>query len=660
MSALLLALDRHHAVHKRPLFAAGFLLIIGFALGGGGSDYGLNETAIKLAAIVAIALVLARPTPIQPNAAASQAALLFGLAFLIPLAQLIPLPDSIWRILPGRALAGDVLDGIGVVRHSHPLSLDPQATWQSMTALLPGLAILLAVSRIGTSGRILLARLVVQLAMLSLIVGLAQLASNGAIGDFYLTAHRGYPIGLFANRNHQADFLLVAIVLTGIALSPSSDRRRNMAQWGQLCVVLALSAGVIATTSRMGLVLLPFAVGAALPNVWAGRQRILGLMGLCGVGAAILLLAGHNGVLGKVIDRLATGNVDRLGFWSDTLRAIRVFWPAGSGMGTFVPVFQTVEPLEHLSPYFVNHAHNDYLEAVLEGGAPAAILLVASLAWWMRAAVTLRALPVRQRGPAAAGLLGLLIIGLHSLADYPVRILSIQLVAGMLVGFAAAGPAGDDGARRDPLDDDLFDRLDRASRGGRQRHRRGRDGGQADRDVSISDAHDRAIGHSINAELPIGTPGIVVTERHARIDDADPVAPDTQMALHRIGHDLPGPLDPLAERNRRGPADHGLGRLRGETFSHGMGDDALNAAIDLHLDDRRKVDLLGFGRIVHLSDNNGQGRGASRRDILEIGNRRRAPKREGGPADQFGSFKRAPTLPIISDLIAGPHGVYDA
>jgi O-antigen ligase len=81
------------------------------------------------------------------------------------------------------------------------------------------------------------------------------------------------------------------------------------------------------------------------------------------------------------------------------------------------------EPFSNLGPSYFNHAHNDVLELLIEGGLGGGLLLVGGIAWWVRQ--TLRA----WQGPdgsdsgalARAGSAITLIFGLASLTDYPLR-----------------------------------------------------------------------------------------------------------------------------------------------------------------------------------------------------------------------------------------------
>jgi O-antigen ligase len=102
---------------------------------------------------------------------------------------------------------------------------------------------------------------------------------------------------------------------------------------------------------------------------------------------------------------------------------IKAYWPLGTGMGSFEIVYRLHEPAELLSPQYMNHAHNDWLELILTGGLPAAALMgFAIVAWGTKVLRNERAgdadlfAPLRRAGAAI-----LLILSLASISDYPLR-----------------------------------------------------------------------------------------------------------------------------------------------------------------------------------------------------------------------------------------------
>jgi O-antigen ligase len=113
---------------------------------------------------------------------------------------------------------------------------------------------------------------------------------------------------------------------------------------------------------------------------------------------------------------------------------VRFYFPAGTGIGTFDQVFRSVERLDHLSPLYLNQAHNEYLQVLLEAGLPGALLLATTLLWYAIAAML-----AWTRGDllAKTGSIVLGIYLLHSIVDYPLRTLSHAALLGL---FAAMMP----------------------------------------------------------------------------------------------------------------------------------------------------------------------------------------------------------------------------
>ena len=145
---------------------------------------------------------------------------------------------------------------------------------------------------------------------------------------------------------------------------------------------------------------------------------------------------------------------------------IRQFWPLGSGLGTFPVIYPLFENSQYLTPTYVNHAHNDYLEFVFETGLIGAGLITLFVAWWVwrsiavwRAERTVGA--TWQR--AASIVIGVMI--LHSIVDYPLRtpaILVMFAFYALVLGCDAGPPTRDAradrpgrGRRADLADGDL-------------------------------------------------------------------------------------------------------------------------------------------------------------------------------------------------------------
>lgn len=398
------------------------LFLIGGVVGGGPTSVKFSMLVELVACIlgtVALAGALDGETPRE----ATPALVLLALILIVPIAQIIPIPAAWSASLSGRAVPNAIRHLIGDDSAFYPMSLDPEQTRLAILALLVPAATFLATLQLTAASRDLLFRVIVGFALLSALVGILQVTGGGGVSlGIYNQTHEGFPIGFFANRNHEADLLLVAIPLSArlVLLRPWSQRAQAMVLLG-LGAFFAMS--VVATQSRTGMALLPVAVIGAL-IIWRGNIR--DRMSWLGAGAiailSLLALATLNftPVGRQAFHRFASSGDDlRPHIWDATWVAIKNFWPAGSGAGTFPPVYNMFEDLNWVSEAWVNHAHNDYLELLLVAGLPAAILMaayfvIAGAALWRRVSFPLRG----QRYAAATGIL---IFAAHSLTDYPLR-----------------------------------------------------------------------------------------------------------------------------------------------------------------------------------------------------------------------------------------------
>jgi O-antigen ligase len=359
--------------------------------------------------------------------------------------QLIPLPPQTWTALPGRETAAAAA-ALGGPVGWRPISLDPEATRRTAAALLLPAGLLLATLTTDNRGLLMLARAIVLGALLSALLGAVQIsvgtpASLSPYGD----PAPGVATGFFANRNHQAQLMLLGLVATSllIRVEPPQVRLPRRGRdfrihlgWLLFPMFIALAA---ATQSRAGLMLTIPALAAALVIALNPRGTARGFgLALAGIALAVGFLASSENAL----TRLATlqslliteGRVISL---PDIMYTLNQYWPLGSGFGTFVPVFRANENLDLVGPTYLNHAHNDALELLIEAGLAGALLLaLATLLLAMRLVHFMRR-SNRARGtaPALAGTAMLVLLILHSLIDYPLRTDALAAVAAVALGF---------------------------------------------------------------------------------------------------------------------------------------------------------------------------------------------------------------------------------
>jgi O-antigen ligase len=360
-----------------------------------------------------------------------------GLCAALICLQLVPLPPSWWRSLPGREAYVAAAAAAGVEGVWRPLSLAPDLSWSALFALLVPAALLVGLARMSTRRRVDLLLPLAALIFASGVLGLAQVSGGP---DSPLRWYGGNPdpsaVGFLANRNHQALLLACALpILAALASLPSTRPNRQRAmRWGALGVGAFIVLMLPSTGSRAGLVVggvsILLAVAIAAPSLIERlrsmrrrrRRRVLaGGAGALIAFVAILLFLGQN----VAFTRLATLDPmsdQRVRAFPTVSQMTRTFFPWGSGVGTFEPVFRHFEPFGLLKLTYFNQAHNDIVQLVLEGGVFAAALLAAFLLWWAVASV--RAWRAPASGPALAARAGsavVLLCLIASIVDYPLR-----------------------------------------------------------------------------------------------------------------------------------------------------------------------------------------------------------------------------------------------
>lgn len=412
--------------------------------------------ALPLMVIAASRLIAGGPRPSR------LALLLVAGASAVPLLQLIPLPPGVWTGLPGRQDAALALELAGLQPSWAPLSFTPDRTWRAFLAILPPVAMFLAFGLGSAALRLRLVYALLGFAVLSVVLGTAQLASGS--GQLYLwpTTGLGNVVGFFANRNHLATLCLLSMpfaAVLGARVLRRRDRGERLTLWLSILFIslIVLALGVI--RSRMGIALLAPTLGASLLAAWiasgGGRPKPL-LLGLVG-GAAVAVGAVMIFALAPLLARFDTAGAreGRFENWPVVAEAANTYLPVGSGLGSFDAVYRSVEPLERLDATFFNQAHNEYLELWLETGWIGAGLIIVFFVWFARRAWTAwRAPPGLERDLQRASSVAIGVILAHSLVDYPLRTVTLTVLLAMCCALLDLATRSDsdlsaeDGSRR--------------------------------------------------------------------------------------------------------------------------------------------------------------------------------------------------------------------
>ncbi len=438
-------MTRRRQLSPRRLAAPAFVTAA-VLLGGASAGGLLANLALLLLALCVLAYSVWSPGPRAAPVPAERRLFWIGAAFLaVVLIQLIPLPPGVWSALPGREPVARGFALVGAPLPWLPISLDPMRTVTSALPLVLALAAIQSVRMSEDKDLTLLVWAIPGIAAVSILLGIAQLTS-GANSRLYLyeITNRDQPVGFFANSNHLATLLVLSLPFVAALARGRLGRlepHQRVPQIVAMCAIgLFLLMGAVIAGSVAGLALLvPSLLGSFLILRGAGRSpwAIAGFVGSLLAFALFIVIAAHSPLLsGFGITFVGDGAGGRPVFYANTIRAAGQFLPFGSGLGTFVNVYPWFEDAAKLDETFVNHAHCDYLEWVLELGIPGVLLLIAFFAWWFRRAFQIwlgrDQAPLAKAATIASG-----IVIAHSVVDYPIRTGAILVIFAMCLALMA-------------------------------------------------------------------------------------------------------------------------------------------------------------------------------------------------------------------------------
>jgi O-antigen ligase len=399
----------------------------------GGSAQGIWQNALlQLVGLGIIAWAAAAPAEEPLPARTRPLLLLFGAAVLIVVLQLVPLPPSLWahgsrvRIAEGYQILGRPVPSL-------PISLTPYESLSTLLCLIPPLAMFCAVVRLRAYRPSWLAAALLAGAVAGIMLGALQVASASAGTRWYLypQTNVGAGVGFFANANHMADLLVIAVPF--VAAIAAAGRTRNLQHYSGLLAILAglvlvVVVGIALNGSLAGYALaLPILAASALiivPPGHSARRWIIILAGLSVVASVAAMASSSIGGT-KVGQDASTSVQSRQQILGTTAKAIADHMPWGSGLGSFVKVYRLYESPDTVTSEYVIHAHNDYAELALELGIPGVVLLLIFLGWWIAAASAVWR--TGEAGPyARAAAVASAAILIHSIVDFPLRTAAIS------------------------------------------------------------------------------------------------------------------------------------------------------------------------------------------------------------------------------------------
>lgn len=376
---------------------------------GGGSARGLAVEAVLQILVVLCATYTLVKLWDNPGSKAGVAFL--GLVLVAGLIQLVPLPLSILApfrpdvFLPSLP---ETPQSVATVT----ISLAASRTVQGVIFVLVPIYFFVAASKLDPADLVGLIPFYVVGVLCNLAAAVIQysLASGVSLGDFL-----GYSamVGMFANVNHftTAMFSSIPIVLyLGIFM-----RHRAFSTISMILIFLVL----LASRSMAG-ILIGFLIAVVSLASLAWRVRIGGVLVLI---LTVTLAAYSYGAITQIGAQVVDPEYGRRYFALTTLQAIRENWLLGVGYGAFDMVLPHYEPGEAIHVWYVNHAHNDFLEIWLEGGLGGVLILGAYVTAVLWRAIQVGSLPLQR-----LALLSILMVLMHSTVDYPLRTMAVAVI----------------------------------------------------------------------------------------------------------------------------------------------------------------------------------------------------------------------------------------
>ena len=423
------------------------VLIILCVLLGGSSNAVWEDAVLQGLSILVIGWTVAsKPAGSTGRDARPLIALVIA-ALALVLVQLIPLAPDWWMLLGGREPIALGFTALGYPVPWLPLSWSPHKTLESANALLPPLAVLLTIIVLRAHSERSVAAVVIVGALLSVVLGALQLASTGPEAAVYIYKYTNPgAVGFFANRNHMATLLLAAVPFAAALFAAGHPHIRSkttaigMAVLGAGGLLLIL-VGLLLNGSLAALALAAPVVAFSLlllPMGWRFRRFVIPIAVLVFVVSVAVLATSW--IRSDIVASAETDSLYSRGqIWSLTLQAIAETFPAGTGVGTFTGVYALQENPATVTVAWVNHAHNDYLELLLETGLPGLLLMLLFLAWFCAQAIRVWRSPFSSLFAKAATIASAAILA-HSIVDYPLRTAAIAAIFGACLGMMVQSP----------------------------------------------------------------------------------------------------------------------------------------------------------------------------------------------------------------------------
>jgi O-antigen ligase len=358
---------------------------------------------------------------------------------------------------PDWAAAGAVLN----LPVAGAISVNPEATWTRLQILLADAGVFWLAFHIGADRRR------AHQALLALALGGLVYAGYGLHGYF----GQGGPVtSTFVNRNSYATYAGITLFCglglvverlarhagRGLPLSRTLLQALAGLDFTMTVAILSCVAGAAAlllTQSRGALV----AVAAALLLYLWLLRRTLVIPSRALYALVLALMLASAGALIEISGQETLGRFAAAGAnLEDRIAYDRATWTAlkdrpllGTGYATFADAFMAYND-PATGTYFLDKAHNSYLQLLMELGWPAALALFLSIGCLVFRCWQGLLASRRDRAYLATVLAGSVLVAVHSLVDFSLEMPANAVTYALLLGLGCARALGADGAAAEP------------------------------------------------------------------------------------------------------------------------------------------------------------------------------------------------------------------
>lgn len=421
-------------------------------------------TVMEASSLLALTLLLYKRTKLKSG--------LFEIPGIVPLFlflsymafQLFPIPPEIIKLVsPETYSIYDKTVWVEGQRSWTPLSISKKATVAEIIRITSYAAFYILTVQL-LADKVLLKKTVFVLILFASVLSffgiLQHILSNNKIFWLRELTQGGYPFGPYVNRNHYAGLvgMIFPLVLSVFVyfkpvFSYGSLRERTYEFFSQtmsnMHIILGFSAVLIALSiflsmSRGGIISLSLSI--MLLSIMLVRSSGKSSRGIL-VLATIVLVLYSVGWFGwdPIFERFSTirnpqGDIAelRVAIWRDTIAIAKDFPLTGTGFGSFINIYPGYRTIQ--TDGIADHAHNDYLELLSDGGIVAVILF-----GWFISSVLYKSYTVflkRKEGYSQhifmGSLAGILSMLFHSITDFNMHIGANALYFFFLAGLAVS------------------------------------------------------------------------------------------------------------------------------------------------------------------------------------------------------------------------------